>query len=98
MASPALRAGLPLLTCKGETFAGRMAASLLHALDLPDLVTATMADYEALAVELALDTQRYQELRQRLQRNRLTTPLFDAAGFTRNLEAAYHAMYERGVK
>jgi predicted O-linked N-acetylglucosamine transferase (SPINDLY family) len=98
MASPALRAGLPLLTCMGETFAGRMAASLLHALDLPDLVTATMADYEALAVELALDTQRYQELRQRLQRNRLTTPLFDAAGFTRNLEAAYHAMYERGVK
>jgi predicted O-linked N-acetylglucosamine transferase (SPINDLY family) len=95
MASPALWAGLPLLTCMGETFAGRMAASLLQAVRMPELVTTTSAEYEALAVEFALDRERYQELRQKLHRNRLTTPLFDAEVFTRNLEAAYLAMYER---
>jgi predicted O-linked N-acetylglucosamine transferase (SPINDLY family) len=95
MASPALWAGLPLLTCLGETFAGRMAASLLRAIDLPELVTTTSAAYEALAIELALDTGRYRELRRRLQHNRLTTPLFDTAVFTRHLETAYSAMYER---
>jgi predicted O-linked N-acetylglucosamine transferase (SPINDLY family) len=94
MASPALWAGLPVLTCMGETFAGRMAASLLRAVDLPELVTETIPEYEALAVELALDRDRYRELRQRLQRNRLTAPLFDTARFTRHLEAAYSAMYE----
>ena len=94
MASPALWAGLPVLTCMGEALAGRMAASLLRALDLPELVTTSLADYEALAIELAHDTSRYQALRQKLQRNRLTAPLFDAALFTRHLEAAYHAMYD----
>jgi protein O-GlcNAc transferase len=95
MASPALWAGLPLLTCMGETFAGRMAASLLHAVHMPELVTTTTAQYETLAVELALDSGRYHSLRQKLHRNRLTTPLFDAAVFTRHIEAAYQAMYER---
>jgi predicted O-linked N-acetylglucosamine transferase (SPINDLY family) len=94
MASPALWAGLPVLTCMGEALAGRMAASLLRALDLPELVTTNLADYEALAVELALDTNRYQDLRQKLHRNRLTAPLFDASLFTRHLEAAYDAMYD----
>jgi protein O-GlcNAc transferase len=79
----------------GEAFAGRMAASLLRAIGLPELVTTTSADYEALAVELAHDKDRYREIRQRLERNRFTAPLFDTARFTRNLENAYQAMYER---
>ena len=83
------------MTCIGETFASRVAASLLRAIDLPELVTATEAEYEELAVELAHDPQRYQALRQRLQQNRLTAPLFDTQAFTRHLEAAYSAIYDR---
>jgi predicted O-linked N-acetylglucosamine transferase (SPINDLY family) len=94
-ASPALWAGLPVLTRMGESFAGRMAASLLRAIDLPELVTTTDAAYEALAVDLALNPQRLHELRQKLERNRLTTPLFSTAAFTRHLEAAYTEMHAR---
>jgi predicted O-linked N-acetylglucosamine transferase (SPINDLY family) len=94
-ASHALWAGLPILTCMGEAFAGRMAASLLRAIGLAELVTCTGADYVALAVELALNTERYREIGERLMRNRLTAPLFDVSGFSRHLEAAYIAMYER---
>jgi predicted O-linked N-acetylglucosamine transferase (SPINDLY family) len=93
-ASPVLWAGLPLLTCMGETFAGRMAASLLRAMDAPELVTTTAADYEALAVALALDAGRYRKIRERLLHHRLTAPLFDLPRFTRHLEAAYSAMHE----
>ena len=94
-ASPALWAGLPVLTCMGETFAGRMGASLLRAIGLPELVTTNARDYEALAIELALDPERLRGIRERLEVNRLTTPLFDTAAFTRNLEAAYTAMVAR---
>lgn len=94
-ASDALWAGLPLLTCIGESFAGRVAASLLRAIDLPELITATVAEYEALAIELARDAPRYRAIRERLKHNRLTTPLFDASAYTRHLEAGYVAMYER---
>jgi predicted O-linked N-acetylglucosamine transferase (SPINDLY family) len=94
-ASPALWAGLPVLTCMGETFAGRMGASLLRAIDLPELITTNQQDYEALAIELALNPERLRQLREGLERNRLTTPLFDTARFTRNLEAAYSAMLQR---
>ena len=94
-ASPALWAGLPVLTCMGETFAGRMGASLLRAIGLPELITANPQDYEALAVELALHPEHLRQLRERLDRNRLTTPLFDTAAFTRHLEAGYTAMVAR---
>ena len=94
-ASDALWGGLPLLTRIGETFAGRVAASLLRAIDLPDLITTTEAEYGALAIALAHDPQRCQALRHRLQQNRLTTPLFDTPAFTRHLEAAYTAIYDR---
>jgi protein O-GlcNAc transferase len=94
-ASDALWAGLPVLTCAGETFASRVAASLLRAIDLPELVTTTEPAYETLAVELALNTERRIEIRERLQRNRATAPLFDTPRFVRHLEAAYSAMYER---
>jgi len=94
-ASHALWAGLPILTCMGEAFASRMAASLLHAIGLPELVTGTGAEYETLAAELALNPQQHLEIREKLMRNRLTAPLFDVSGFTRHLEAAYTAMHER---
>jgi len=94
-ASDALWAGLPVLTCMGEAFASRVAASLLHAIDLPELVTTTAADYEALAVQIATVPGRIQQIKEKLQRNRLTTTLFDLPASTRHLETAYSAMYER---
>ena len=94
-ASDALWAGLPLVTCCGEAFAGRVAASLLHAVGLPELITQNLDQYEALALELALDRQRLLSLRQKLAANRLTQPLFDTALFTRHIESAYVAMWQR---
>lgn len=93
--SDALWAGLPVLTCRGHSFAARVAASLLYAIDLPELVTDSPQEYENLAVELANSPERLQLIREKLARNRLTTPLFDARMFARNLEAAYRSMYER---
>lgn len=94
-ASDALWAGLPVLTCTGEAFAGRMATSLLTAIDMPELITNTQEDYEALAVELATNPERLRVIRQKLERNRLTTMLFDSKQFTKNIEDAYAQMYER---
>lgn len=94
-ASDALWAGLPLLTCMGDTFAGRVAASLLGTIGLPELVASSQADYERLAIELAMQPDRLKALRQKLADNRLTTPLFDTVRFTRHLEQAYAAMHAR---
>ena len=91
-ASPALWAGLPVLTRMGESFAGRMAASLLRAIDLPELITTSDAHYEALAVDLAPPSRPPAPAPRTLESNRLTAPLFDTAAFTRHLEAAYTAM------
>jgi predicted O-linked N-acetylglucosamine transferase (SPINDLY family) len=94
-AAAALWAGLPILTRMGEAFASRMAASLLKAVHLPELITTTEEAYEDLAVELGLNPNRILEIKERLWRNRLITPLFDVPAFTRNLESAYTAVYER---
>jgi predicted O-linked N-acetylglucosamine transferase (SPINDLY family) len=94
-ASDALWAGLPVLTCPGESFAGRVAASLLTAIGLPELIAQTPAQYEALAIELATHPDKLTGIRTRLAQNRLTTPLFDTELFTANLEAAFTQMYER---
>jgi predicted O-linked N-acetylglucosamine transferase (SPINDLY family) len=94
-ASDALWAGLPLITCMGESFASRVAASLLNAIGLPELVTETLADYETLAIELATNPAKLKALKEKLGHNRLTTPLFDTALFTKHIEAAYTQMYER---
>jgi len=91
-ASDALWAGVPVLTCKGGTFAGRVAASLLHAAGLPQLATASLAEYEALAHKLAGDRALLASMRQRLAQNRLSCALFDTARFTRHIEAAYTTM------
>jgi protein O-GlcNAc transferase len=94
-ASDALWAGLPVLAQVGGSFASRVAASLLKALDLPDLITTTQEEYERLAVSLAADPDRLQEIKQRLGRNRPTSPLFDTEVYARDLECAYTQMYER---
>jgi protein O-GlcNAc transferase len=94
-ASHALWAGLPVLTCLGETFAGRVAASLLQAIGLPELITTMPETYESLAIELAENPLKLAEIRRRLADNRLTRPLFDTRLFTQHIEAAYTTVYER---
>lgn len=92
-ASDALWCGVPVLTCRGESFASRVAASLLTAVGLPDLITTTLADYEALALALAREPARLSALKARLKEARTHAPLFDAAAFTRGLEAAFRRMH-----
>ena len=94
-ASDALWAGLPLLTRRGTSFPGRVAASLLGAIGLPELVTETEREYEALAIRLAQNRNEIEGLKQKLMRNRLTMPLFDTDLFRRNIEAAYTLMWGR---
>jgi protein O-GlcNAc transferase len=94
-AADALWAGLPVLTCKGQSFAGRVAASLLGAIDLPGLVTQNLADYAALALALAREPERLQSLKDKLERNLATTALFNADRFRRNIEDAYVRMSAR---
>jgi predicted O-linked N-acetylglucosamine transferase (SPINDLY family) len=83
------------VTCRGETFAARVAASLLEAVGLPELVTASLDDYEALALRLATDAPLRHRLCERLELSRPTCPLFDTDRFRRHLEAAYRTMWER---
>ena len=94
-ASDALWAGLPVLTCMGESFASRVAASLLYAIKLPELVTETQADYEALAIEMATNPGKLKAIKDKLESTRLTTPLFDTVQFAKHIEAAYTNIYER---
>ena len=94
-ASDALWAGLPVLTCRGDTFAGRVGASLLSALEMPELIAKDLAQYEELAVDLALRPAHLEKIKQQLGRQRLSAPLFDTPRFTRHLEAAYTGIYER---
>ncbi len=94
-ASDALWAGLPVLTCIGETFAGRVAASLLTAVGLPELITTSLDDYERLALKLAREPSLLASIRAKLAQNRHTHPLFDTPQFTRNIEAAYTMMWQR---
>jgi predicted O-linked N-acetylglucosamine transferase (SPINDLY family) len=91
-ASDALWAGLPVLTCVGETFAGRVAASLLTAMNLPDLVTTSLEAYEQMALTLALDQGKLNQIRNKLARERNTSPLFDSVRYTRNLERSFEMM------
>jgi len=94
-ASDALWAGTPVLTRVGKTFPGRVAASLLKAIGLPELITRSADEYEALACELATNPRRLQEIKTKLGRNRDAMPLFDTIRMTRNLESAYLRMWER---
>lgn len=80
--------GLPVLTRSGRTFASRMAGSLLTALELPELITTTLEDYEERAVQLATQADLMPGLRQRLQEGRTTSALFDTPAFVRDFEDA----------
>jgi len=94
-ASDALWVGLPVITQVGDTFAGRVAASLLYAVGLPELVVSSDDEYEDLAVRLASDARRLEQIRQKLSQNRSTTALFDTPLVTQHIEAGYLEMYRR---
>ena len=93
-AGDALWAGLPVLTCAGQTYASRVAGSLLTAIGLPELITFSLEEYERRALHLARYPEELAALREKLCINRNTFPLFDTPRFTRHLEAAYFQMWE----
>jgi predicted O-linked N-acetylglucosamine transferase (SPINDLY family) len=94
-ASDMLWAGLPVLTRIGDTFVGRMAASVLNAIGLPELITTTLEAYEQMAIDLAMHPEKLAVIKRKLAENRLNTPLFDTKLFTKHIEAAYSIMWER---
>jgi predicted O-linked N-acetylglucosamine transferase (SPINDLY family) len=79
----------------GESFASRVAASLLNAIEMPELITSSLTEYEELAVALGKDPQRIQTLKQKLENNKLTTPLFDSSLFTKNIEYLYNYILKK---
>jgi predicted O-linked N-acetylglucosamine transferase (SPINDLY family) len=91
-ASDALWAGVPVVTCVGESSMSRICASLLHALDMPELVTGSLQEYERKVLELANDRNKLEETKQKLKVQRQTAPLFNTALYTRNIEQAYQYM------
>jgi len=91
----ALKGGVPLITCPGENFASRVAASLLNALSLPECITSSLEEYENLAIELALDSEKLINLKKKLCKNVETEALFNTERFTKNIEKAYREMYRR---
>ena len=93
--SDSLWAGTPVLTIMGETFASRMAASLLTAIDMPELITRSSQEYEALAIKIAQDKKLASGLKSKLQTNKLNTKLFNTSAFVQSLEALYTQMYQR---
>jgi protein O-GlcNAc transferase len=94
-ASDALWVGLPVLTRVGETFASRVASSLLTAVGLPEFIAPDREAFVATAIELAANPERLRALKEKLERNRATAPLFDTELYTRRLEAAFEAMHAR---
>jgi len=94
-AADALMAGLPVVTYMGNAFPARVAGSLLNAIGLPELITHSLDEYEGLAFKLATQPALLEDLKQRLSANKATYPLFDTAGFCRNVEAAYVAMWRQ---
>ncbi len=94
-ASDALWAGLPVLTRVGESFASRVAASLLNAVGLPELITTSAVDYERMAIDLAQSPVKLASIKRKLSDNRLTMPLFDSELYAKHLEAAYVAIHDR---
>ncbi|HMI97151.1 MAG TPA: tetratricopeptide repeat protein [Micropepsaceae bacterium] len=97
-ASDALWCGVPLITCLGSTFAGRVASSLLNAIGLPELITTSLEDYEALALSLARDPALLDAVKAKLARNRDRFPLFDTPRFARYIEDGYRIMWERAAR
>jgi predicted O-linked N-acetylglucosamine transferase (SPINDLY family) len=94
-ASDALWAGLPFVTCLGSSFAGRVGASLLNAIGMPELIAGSLEDYEALALKLARDSGMLSAVKRKLAQNRRDFPLFDTERFSRYIESAYRTMWAR---
>jgi predicted O-linked N-acetylglucosamine transferase (SPINDLY family) len=90
-----LKAGVPVLTLQGKSFASRVAASLLNAIGLPELITETQEEYESLAIKLAHNPQLLMLIKEKLHANRLSMPLFDTPLFAKNIEVAYIKMMDR---
>jgi len=90
-----LKADVPVLTLKGQSFSSRVAASLLNAIGLPELIMNTEEEYEALAIELAINPKKFADIKLKLAKNRLTAPLFDTPLFAKNIETAYIKMMDR---
>jgi len=96
--SDALWAGLPVLTCAGESFASRVSASLLNAIGLSELVTNTNKGYEDMAIELANNPIRLKKIKNELEKNKLEKPLFNTKLFTKHIESAYTEMHKKYIK
>ena len=96
--SDSLWAGLPVLTRTGESFASRVSASLLVAIDLPELITTTEKEYEDLALELANNKNKLEKIKNKLEKNKLIKPLFNTKLFAKNIETAYKVMYQNYLK
>ena len=94
-ATDALWVGLPVLTCAGTTFVGRVCASLLNAIALPEMIAGSLDAYEALALKLATDAKALAAVKEKVARNRDSQPLFDNDRFRRHFEAAFISMHER---
>jgi predicted O-linked N-acetylglucosamine transferase (SPINDLY family) len=92
--SDALWMGVPVITCAGDTFAARVAGSLLSAANLTELITYTMQDYENKALYLSKNTAELQAIKQKLLAERMTSPLFDTASFAKSLEASYQTIWQ----
>ena len=91
--SDALWTGLPVLTCTGNTFASRVTASLLNAISIPELITTNFSQYKCKAIELAQNPNKLYSIKEKIENNRMTTPLFDTELFTTHIEKAYIEMY-----
>ena len=96
-ASDALWGGLPVVTKTGKGFAARVAASLLNAIDLPELVTENKKDYESLILELAHNREKLKEIKDKLIINRMSKPLFDSEMYTKHLENGYQQIYQNFI-
>ena len=96
--SDALQAGLPVLTCIGESFASRVAASLINSVDLPELIVTTQDEYELLAIELATEYKKLKIIKNKLNNNLSSSPLYNTPLYVKQIESAYLEMYERYQK
>mgnify|MGYP002022619644 CR=1 FL=1 len=94
-ASDALKMGLPVLTLEGNSFASRMASSVLSAANLPELITSSEGDYESLAIELATNPKKFNSIKVKLNETIAKSALYNTAKFTENLESVYSIMYQR---
>ena len=96
--SDALRVGLPVLTCIGDSFTSRVASSLLNGVDLPEMIANSQEHYESLAIELATGSEKLKVIKDKLEKNILTSSLYDAQLITKQLEAAYLDIYNTSQK